>query len=119
MQKEIFEQSESVMNTMRGRVNFEDGKVKLGGIMEHMTEIRRCRRLLFIACGTSYHSAIAVSSRIIGTLVLLHSSKGIFKRKSLHIVIDIFSIKGMYHNFQMGYVNEMIISFVVLWYCGN
>ena len=95
MQKEIFEQSESVMNTMRGRVNFEDGKVKLGGIMEHMTEIRRCRRLLFIACGTSYHSAIAVSSRIIGTLVfskncLLHSSKGIFKRKSLHIFIDIF-----------------------------
>jgi len=59
MQKEIFEQSESVMNTMRGRVDFDTRKVKLGGIMEHMTEIRRCRRLLFIACGTSYHSAIA------------------------------------------------------------
>jgi len=59
MQKEIFEQSESVMNTMRGRINFETETVILGGIKEHMQEIRRCRRVLFIACGTSYHSAIA------------------------------------------------------------
>ena len=60
MQKEIFEQPESVVNTMRGRVNFEDNRVNLGGIKEFMSEIRRCRRLLFIACGTSYHSAVAV-----------------------------------------------------------
>lgn len=32
MQKEIFEQSESVVNTMRGRVNFETNTVVLGGI---------------------------------------------------------------------------------------
>ena len=61
MQKEIFEQPESVVNTMRGRVNFDTNQVVLGGLKEHMSEIRRCRRLLFIACGTSYHSAIAVS----------------------------------------------------------
>ena len=61
MQKEIFEQPESTTNTMRGRVNFETGTVTLGGIKEYLQEIRRCRRLLFIACGTSYHSAIAVS----------------------------------------------------------
>ena len=60
MQKEIFEQPESVMNTMRGRVNFETGQVILGGLKDYMPEIRRCRRLIFIACGTSYHSAIAV-----------------------------------------------------------
>ncbi|XP_059175859.1 glutamine--fructose-6-phosphate aminotransferase [isomerizing] 1-like isoform X2 [Physella acuta] len=59
MQKEIFEQPESVVNTMRGRVNFEKGTVVLGGIKDYMSEIRRCRRLLFIACGTSYHSAVA------------------------------------------------------------
>lgn len=59
MQKEIFEQPESVVNTMRGRVNFEENTVTLGGIKEFMSEIKRCRRLLFIACGTSYHSAIA------------------------------------------------------------
>ncbi|XP_068722163.1 glutamine--fructose-6-phosphate aminotransferase [isomerizing] 1-like [Montipora capricornis] len=59
MQKEIFEQPESVVNTMRGRVNFESGCVRLGGLMSHIDTIRRCRRILMIACGTSYHSAIA------------------------------------------------------------
>uniref|UniRef100_A0A646QIN2 glutamine--fructose-6-phosphate transaminase (isomerizing) n=1 Tax=Hemiscolopendra marginata TaxID=943146 RepID=A0A646QIN2_9MYRI len=59
MQKEIFEQPESVINTMRGRVNFDSGCVVLGGIKDYIPEIRRCRRLLLIACGTSYHSAIA------------------------------------------------------------
>ncbi|CAF1621974.1 unnamed protein product [Rotaria magnacalcarata] len=59
MQKEIFEQPESVINTMRGRVNFSTKKVVLGGIKDYANEIRRCRRLILIACGTSYHSAVA------------------------------------------------------------
>ncbi|XP_021952868.1 glutamine--fructose-6-phosphate aminotransferase [isomerizing] 2 isoform X2 [Folsomia candida] len=59
MQKEIFEQPESVVNTMRGRVDFEKGTVVLGGLKDYIAEIRRCRRLLLIGCGTSYHSAIA------------------------------------------------------------
>jgi len=59
MQKEIFEQPDSVVNTMRGRVNFENEMVVLGGIKDYLSEIRRCRRLMMIACGTSYHSAVA------------------------------------------------------------
>ncbi|XP_021925609.1 glutamine--fructose-6-phosphate aminotransferase [isomerizing] 2-like isoform X2 [Zootermopsis nevadensis] len=59
MQKEIFEQPESVVNTMRGRLNFETQAVILGGIKEYIPEIRRCRRLMIIGCGTSYHSAVA------------------------------------------------------------
>jgi glucosamine--fructose-6-phosphate aminotransferase (isomerizing) len=59
MQKEIYEQPESVVNTMRGRVNFNTRKVVLGGIKDYINEIRRCRRLILIACGTSYHSAVA------------------------------------------------------------
>ena len=58
MQKEIFEQPESVVNTMRGRV-LPDGRVVLGGIKDYVKDIRRCRRLILVACGTSYHSAIA------------------------------------------------------------
>ncbi|CAL4230099.1 unnamed protein product [Meganyctiphanes norvegica] len=59
MQKEIFEQPESVFNTMRGRINFDNETVVLGGLKDYINEIRRCRRLLLIACGTSYHSTIA------------------------------------------------------------
>ncbi|XP_026472560.1 glutamine--fructose-6-phosphate aminotransferase [isomerizing] 2 isoform X5 [Ctenocephalides felis] len=59
MQKEIFEQPESVVNTMRGRLNFVNQTVTLGGIKEYIPEIKRCRRLMLIGCGTSYHSAVA------------------------------------------------------------
>ncbi|KAK6908216.1 glutamine-fructose-6-phosphate transaminase (isomerizing) [Kwoniella mangroviensis CBS 10435] len=60
MQKEIYEQPESVVNTMRGRVNFDTRQVLLGGLKAYLPVIRRGRRLLFVACGTSYHSCIAV-----------------------------------------------------------
>lgn len=59
MQKEIFEQPESVVNTMRGRINFDQFKVKLGGLKAYLHIMRRARRLMFIACGTSYHSCLA------------------------------------------------------------
>ncbi len=59
MQKEIFEQPESIVNTMRGRINFDEYKVTLGGIKDYIPEIKRCRRLLLIGCGTSYNSALA------------------------------------------------------------
>ncbi|KAI8835813.1 hypothetical protein BJ741DRAFT_607017 [Chytriomyces cf. hyalinus JEL632] len=59
MQKEIYEQPESVVNTMRGRVNFEECKVTLGGLSKYLSTIRRCRRVVFIACGTSFHSCLA------------------------------------------------------------
>lgn len=60
MQKEIFEQPESVINAMRGRLNVKDKTVTLGGLGKYMSTIRRCRRIIFIACGTSYHSCMAV-----------------------------------------------------------
>ncbi|KAK9385774.1 hypothetical protein V1515DRAFT_623140 [Lipomyces mesembrius] len=59
MLKEIFEQPESIVNTMRGRVNFENKTVKLGGLSNYISAIRRSRRIVMIACGTSYHSCLA------------------------------------------------------------
>lgn len=44
---------------MRGRVKIDQGKILLGGIKEFLPEIKRCRRLILVGCGTSYHSAIA------------------------------------------------------------
>lgn len=59
MQKEIFEQPDSVVNTMRGRIRFDENSIVLGGIKDYIPEIKRCRRLMLIGCGTSYHSAVA------------------------------------------------------------
>lgn len=60
MKKEIFEQPESLLNTLRGRIDPITNQIILGGFKSHEKIISRCRRLIFIACGTSYHSAIAV-----------------------------------------------------------
>ncbi|KAJ3413770.1 glutamine--fructose-6-phosphate transaminase (isomerizing) [Chytridiales sp. JEL 0842] len=62
MEKEIFEQPESVINTMRGRVNFDDHRIVLGGLRAQLANIRRSRRIIFSACGTSYHSCVATKS---------------------------------------------------------
>ncbi|KAK9385776.1 hypothetical protein V1515DRAFT_559360 [Lipomyces mesembrius] len=59
MQKEIFEQPESIVNTMRGRIDFEKKTVTLGGLSAYLNTIRRCRRIIMVACGTSYHSCMA------------------------------------------------------------
>lgn len=60
MQKEIFEQPESIINAMRGRLDVENKQITLGGLKQYLSTIRRCRRLIFIACGTSFHSCMAV-----------------------------------------------------------
>ncbi|ODV58462.1 glutamine--fructose-6-phosphate transaminase (isomerizing) GFA1 [Ascoidea rubescens DSM 1968] len=62
MAKEIFEQPESAFNTMRGRIDFINHTVKLGGVKSWISTIRRCRRIIMIACGTSYHSCLATRS---------------------------------------------------------
>ena len=88
MAKEIHEQPESVMNTMRGRVNFDSNLVVLGGLKDYICEIRRCRRLLFIACGTSYHSAVAVCMSMLRSSKIL-LSQGLSKIVKLHCCADV------------------------------
>merc|ERR1712227_1163902 len=44
---------------MRGRIDFENNTVTLGGLKAWLPTIRRCRRVIMIACGTSYHSCLA------------------------------------------------------------
>ncbi|KAI5192072.1 glutamine---fructose-6-phosphate transaminase (isomerizing) [Nematocida sp. AWRm77] len=58
MLKEIHEQKDTIMNTMRGRVNFDTGAVMLGGIGLSIEKIRGSRKLVFIACGTSYYACL-------------------------------------------------------------
>ncbi|KAI5173234.1 glutamine---fructose-6-phosphate transaminase (isomerizing) [Nematocida sp. LUAm3] len=58
MLKEIHEQKDTIINTMRGRVNFDQHKVTLGGIVPFLEHIRKSRRLIFIACGTSFYASL-------------------------------------------------------------
>ena len=97
MQKEIFEQPDSLLQTMQGRLLISSGgngqkenglkerdaerkyvsinsgelsaepaqprdrtyKVFLGGLNDRIKELKKSRRIIFVACGTSYHSCLA------------------------------------------------------------
>ena len=58
MLKEIYEQPRAVADTLRGRVSPEGGTVVLPDIGLDPDVVAGIQRVLFIACGTSYHAAI-------------------------------------------------------------
>ncbi len=58
MLKEIYEQPNSVLDTLRGRVGAQDKEVKLGGISDYEKKIINADRIIIVACGTSWHAAL-------------------------------------------------------------
>src|SRR5674476_511249 len=58
MLKEIFEQPDTVRNTMRGRLLNESGAARLGGLNLTTEELLKFDNILITACGTSWHSAL-------------------------------------------------------------
>lgn len=87
MAKEIHEQPDSILQTMRGRVSiapkgviansdkkgskngsgggsvtidpYLEQRITLGGLTGHLSSMRRARRFLFVGCGTSFHACLA------------------------------------------------------------
>ncbi|MGH7577273.1 MAG: glutamine--fructose-6-phosphate transaminase (isomerizing) [Longimicrobiales bacterium] len=58
MLKEIFEQPETLRNTLRGRLLEDEAGVKLGGLNLSDEELRAFDNVVISACGTSWHSAL-------------------------------------------------------------
>jgi glucosamine--fructose-6-phosphate aminotransferase (isomerizing) len=58
MQKEIFEQARSLTDTLRGRVDFEQAAIVLPELNLQPERARTLTRLVTVACGTSYYSAL-------------------------------------------------------------
>lgn len=58
MLKEICEQSDSIQNTYRGRINFDTGVARLGGLEPVMEKILNAKRILITACGTAWHAGL-------------------------------------------------------------
>ena len=59
MQKEIFEQPRAVRDTLLGRISQETGKVFLDEMDITEEEFRNFREVKIVACGTSWHAALA------------------------------------------------------------
>ena len=58
MLKEICEQAETVRSTLRGRLLFEDGTARLGGVNLRPEDCAAIQRIVIVACGTSWHAGL-------------------------------------------------------------
>jgi len=58
MLKEIHDQRHSISDTMRGRLNLDDGTSNLGGILDYLPNILSASRIYITACGTSWHAGL-------------------------------------------------------------
>src|SRR3989339_152287 len=58
MLKEIFEQSRSILDTMRGRVVSDNPEITLGGLYHVMPRLIEAKRIIIIGCGTSWHAGL-------------------------------------------------------------
>ena len=58
MLKEIYEQPRSVKDTYRGRLNVKNHSIKLGGLFNINEELLNTKRIIIVACGTSWHAGL-------------------------------------------------------------
>ncbi|MBL7902288.1 MAG: glutamine--fructose-6-phosphate transaminase (isomerizing) [Bacteroidia bacterium] len=58
MLKEIYEQPRSVRDSMRGRLKANEGEIRMGGIIDHEKKFEKAKRIIFVACGTSWHACL-------------------------------------------------------------
>lgn len=58
MLKEIYEQPQSLRDAMLGRFDKDGIRVHLGGLMDRENDLRKTRRMIIVACGTSWHAGL-------------------------------------------------------------
>ena len=58
MLKEIYQQGQTIADAMRGRMSHIESWVKMGGMEEYEEKFRKAKRLIIVACGTSWHAGL-------------------------------------------------------------
>lgn len=58
MLKEIFEQPKAIQDTLRGRLLSQEGVITLSSLREHENRFLKAKRILIVACGTSWHAGL-------------------------------------------------------------
>lgn len=58
MLKEIFEQPQTIHDCLRGRLDAEAGTITMSGIQQYAEQITKAKRIVMIACGTSWHAGL-------------------------------------------------------------
>jgi len=58
MLKEIYEQPKAIVDTYRGRMLPKEGLIKMSGIEDNLDRFLNARRIIIVACGTSWHAGL-------------------------------------------------------------
>ncbi len=58
MLKEIFEQPNTLRDCIRGRVVEDGNRIMLNGVIDNKEKFTSAKRIVFVACGTSWHAAL-------------------------------------------------------------
>tara|TARA_B100001057_G_scaffold434488_1_gene464166 strand:- start:93 stop:1940 length:1848 start_codon:yes stop_codon:yes gene_type:complete len=58
MIKEIFEQPNAIEDTYRGRLNIDQGLIKMAGVEDHLDKFLNAQKITIVACGTSWHAGL-------------------------------------------------------------
>jgi glucosamine--fructose-6-phosphate aminotransferase (isomerizing) len=58
MIKEIYEQPHTIYDCLRGRLDAEHGMIKMAGVENNIEQLKNARRIVMIACGTSWHAGL-------------------------------------------------------------
>ena len=58
MIKEIFEQPHTIFDCLRGRLELEQGRIRMKGVEAHMEKLVKADRIIMVACGTSWHAGL-------------------------------------------------------------
>jgi glucosamine--fructose-6-phosphate aminotransferase (isomerizing) len=58
MLKEIFEQPRTIRDCVRGRIGNSGSTVTLSGVIEHSYKFLNAKRIIIVACGTSWHAGL-------------------------------------------------------------
>jgi len=58
MLKEIYQQPVTIGESMKGRINVEEGWAVLGGMQQHLNRMVKSKKITLLACGTSWHAAL-------------------------------------------------------------
>jgi len=97
MEKEIFEQPESILRAMRGRLDLDQATGHLGGLNLSSRELLNIERVKIVAAGTSYHAGMVGAylleavARIPATSELASEVRyrnPIVERGALHFVVS-------------------------------
>ena len=90
MLKEIFEQPISIKDSIRGRINYKEFEIKLGGLQDYEQKIINADRIIIVACGTSWHAGLIgeylfEDLKVLRTLLLVYPVN-----PSIYVVFVIF-----------------------------